>query len=249
MWGKWRWSLSQWPKEGFRAGKQLCGIVLAAVGTGDAVLPSAMPHRKDAKENREEWKPPSFSQAGWGQGHLQRPDCLWPPKGSPESPCPHASLSLGELGSKRWCYTEKPQSGKGEGTVQKPQVLYCSLQRPAGHSGWGDACLAGSPSAGHRRVENRGDAEKGVRFARTCCSGSPGPFSPNSRAVACSASSCRRPHTPFMQPAGTQGLPVATLSPERMPTARPDLAEKSSALFRSDLHPGDAAALSKAAAD
>lgn len=46
---------------------------------------------------------------------------------------------------------------------------------------------------------------------------------------------------------GTQGLLVATLSPES--TARPDLAEKSSASFRSDLHPGDAAALGGAGAD
>lgn len=31
-----------------------------------------------------------------GTGHLQRPDCLRPPRGSPESPCPHPGLSLGQ---------------------------------------------------------------------------------------------------------------------------------------------------------
>lgn len=119
-------------------------------------------------------------------------------------------------------------------------VLWCPLQAPAGPGGWGDTCSAGAASAAHGRVgDRRNTAEEGFRLPGAAVPAPLGPFPPQQE-VARSASSRRRPRAPFAGPAGTQGLPVATLSPERMPTARPGLAEKPSALFRSDLHPGDA---------
>lgn len=72
MWGKWKWSLSRRPKEGFRAGKQLPGFVLAAVGTGDAVLPRLRRTERMLRKMGRNGNPPAMSpvlpQAGWGQG-------------------------------------------------------------------------------------------------------------------------------------------------------------------------------------
>lgn len=194
---------------------------------------------------------PVLSQAGWGQGDGPLAESKLPldTQGLPESPCPHPSLSSGQPGGSAGVAQTNPGLGRERVQGRSCGCLIAPYEHLQGPGGWGDACSAGAPSAGHGRVGNRRNTtEKEFRLPGAAVQAPPGCFPPQQE-VARSASSRRRPHSAFAGPVGTQGLPVATLSPERVPTARPDLAEKPSALFRSDLHPGDAAALGGAGAD
>lgn len=109
-------------------------------------------------------------------GHLQRPNSLWTPRGSPESSCPHPNLSLGQPGGQFWCCTDNPWSG--EGAVQC-RVCGCLIV-PYKHQGrWGGTCSAGAPSAGHGRVGNRRNtAEEEFRLPGAAVHAPPGCFSP-----------------------------------------------------------------------
>lgn len=186
-------------------------------------------------------------------GHLQRPNSLRTPRDSPESPCPHP---LGQLGGQSWCCTDNPWSGKGVGAVQGLWVqcrvcgsLIVPYKHQQGPGAWGDTCPAGAPSAGHGRVGNsRNTAEEELRLPGAAVHAPPGCFPPQQE-VARSASSADVPVCPLPARRGHKVSPSRRCHRSERRQRGHILQRKPSASFRSDLHPGDAAAPGGAGAD
>lgn len=144
-----------------------------------------MLHRKDAKENGEEWKPPSYiprpvpGRIGTkGQATCRGQTASGHPRAPQRAPVPIPVSLRGSLGANAGVPQLNPAPGRERVRCRNRRCLIAPCKDPQGHGRWGDACLAGTPSAGHRRVENRGDAEKGFGLPGAAVQAPPGHFPP-----------------------------------------------------------------------